>query len=63
MNHEPLGERLTRIEDEIALVDSALDARTRELWTALNTVMAALDELRNKVNAPVRTRARMTVAS
>ena len=49
MNHEPLGERLTRIEDEIALVDSALDARTRELWTALNTVMAALDELRDQV--------------
>ena len=48
MNHEPLGERLTRIEDEIALVDSALDARTRELWQALNTVMAALDELRDQ---------------
>ena len=52
----PLGERLTRIEDEIALVDSALDARTRELWQALNTVMAALDELRDQVNEPVRAR-------
>ena len=49
MTHETLGERLTRIEDEIALVDSALDARTRELWQALNTVMAALDELRDQV--------------
>ena len=49
MQDLPLGERLTRIEDEIALVDSALDARTRELWTALNTVMAALDELRDQV--------------
>ncbi len=49
MNDLPLGERLTRIEDELNLVDSSLDARTRELWTALNTVMAALDELRDQV--------------
>ncbi len=49
MQDLPLGERLDRIEDELALVDSSLDARTRELWTALNTVMAALDELRDQV--------------
>lgn len=48
MAFEPIGERLSRIEDELAGLDSALDARTRELWTALNTVMAALDELRDR---------------
>ncbi len=49
MNHEPLGERLTRIEDEIALVDSALDARTRELWTAFNSIVAMVEDLRDQV--------------
>ena len=49
MNDLPLGERLTRIEDELALVDSSLDARTRELWAALNTVMTALEDLRDQV--------------
>ncbi len=48
MNDLPLGERLTRIEDELTLVDSSLDARTRELWQALNTVMAALEDLRDR---------------
>ena len=54
MNDLSPYERLARIDDELALLASALDAKTRELWTALNTVMAALDELRNKVNAPTR---------
>ena len=49
MPHETIGDRLGRIDDELALLASALDARTRELWTALNTVMAALDELRDQV--------------
>ena len=49
MTHETIGDRLGRIADELALLASALDAKTRELWTALNTVMAALDELRDQV--------------
>ena len=56
MNHEPLGERLTRIEDEIALVDSALDATTLHLWKEIRRIDAELTELRDKVNAPARAR-------
>lgn len=49
MQDLPLGERLTRIEDELALVDSSLDARTRELWTALNSITAMIEELRDQL--------------
>lgn len=49
MNDLPLGERLTRIEDEIALVDSSLDAKTLELWTAFNSIVAMVEELRDQV--------------
>ena len=45
----PLGERLDRIEDELAGLDSALDARTRELWTALNSITAMIEELRDQL--------------
>ena len=58
MNHEPLGERLTRIEDELNLVDSTLDATTLHLWREIRRIDAELTELRNKVNEPVRARAR-----
>ena len=54
MQDLPLGERLTRIEDEIALVDSALDATTLHLWKEIRRIDAELTELRNKVNAPGR---------
>lgn len=49
MNHEPIGERLSRIEDELALVDSSLDARTLELWTAFNSITAMIEELRDQL--------------
>ena len=55
MNHEPLGERLTRVEDEIALVDSAFDATTNHLWREIRRIDAELTELRNKVNEPATT--------
>ena len=43
----PLGERLDRIEDELAGLDSALDARTRLLWQAVNEIRAQVAELRD----------------
>lgn len=49
MQDLPLGERLTRIEDELALVDSSLDARTLELWTAFNSIVAMIKELRDQL--------------
>ncbi len=58
MNHEPLGERLTRIEDELNLVDSSLDATTLTLWKEIRRIDAELTELRNKVNEAVRASAR-----
>lgn len=36
------------LADLIPSLSAMLDARTLELWTALNTVMAALDELRDQ---------------
>ena len=55
MNHEPLGERLTRIEDELNLVDSSLDATTLHLWKEIRRIDAELTELRNQTNAPATT--------
>jgi flagellar capping protein FliD len=55
MENLPLPERLTRIEDEIALLDSSLDAKTRELWQAFDMLRAQVDDLRNQVERP-RTR-------
>lgn len=48
MKHETLGERLSRIEDELAGLDSALDARTRLLWQAVNEIRALVVELRDQ---------------
>lgn len=45
----PIGERLDRIEDELAGLDSALDAKTRELWTAFNSIVAMVEELRDQL--------------
>lgn len=47
MNHEPIGERLTRIEDELALVDSSLDAQTRLLWQEVEKLRGELAEIRS----------------
>jgi len=52
MNHEPLPERLIRIEDEISLLDSSLDARTRKLWQAFDMLRAQVEALRNQVERP-----------
>lgn len=46
MNDLSLGERLTRIEDELALVDSSLDARTRTLWAEVQKLQAIIEELK-----------------
>ncbi len=58
MNDLSPYERLTRIEDELALVDSSLDARTRLIWQELDALKVQVAELRDKVNEPVRARAR-----
>ncbi len=55
MTHETLGERLGRIDDELALLDSTLDAKTLRLWKEIRRIDAELTELRNKVNEPATT--------
>lgn len=49
MNQTPIGERLQNIEDEIALVDSTIDAKTLKLWQAFDILKAQVDDLRNLV--------------
>ncbi len=58
MNDLSPYERLGRIDDELALLDSSCDAKTRLIWQEIRRIDAELTELRNKVNAPVRARAR-----
>lgn len=48
-------ERLARIDDELALLDSSCDAKTRLIWQEIRRIDAELTELRNKVNAPATT--------
>ena len=55
MNGLPIQERVQVIEDEIALMDSTLDATTNHLWQEIRRIDAELTELRNKVNAPAAT--------
>ncbi len=52
MQDLPLGERLTRIEDELALVDSSLDARTRLIWQELDGIKRMVAELRDRYAHP-----------
>jgi hypothetical protein len=46
MNRPPLPELLARIEDEVAGLDSRLDARTRTLWLAIEQLRAEIAEFR-----------------
>ena len=55
MNDLSPYERLARIDDELALLDSALDARTRLIWQELDALKVQVAELRNQVNAPATT--------
>ena len=49
MNDLSPYERLGRIDDELALLDSALDAKTLHLWQEIRRIDAELAELRNQV--------------
>lgn len=39
-------ERLDRIEDEVAGLESMIDARTRTLWQAIQKIQAELEQLK-----------------
>lgn len=49
MNPVTLPERLDRLEDELAGLDSALDARTRRLWQEVTAIRDLVDELRKRM--------------
>lgn len=52
MKTQPLPERLDRVEDEVAGLESMLDARTRRLWAEIEKLRAEVAELRKeKVDA------------
>ncbi|SFK54872.1 hypothetical protein SAMN04488082_1373 [Desulfomicrobium apsheronum] len=40
------SERLDNLEDEVRVLDSAIDARTRELWTEITKLRAIIEELK-----------------
>lgn len=42
----PFPERLERIEDEVRLQDSTLDARTRLLWAEITKLRAEVEQLK-----------------
>lgn len=59
MRTPDLSERVATLEDELQGLDSALDARTRNLWQAVTEIRAQVDELRNRMEpGQVRARAR-----
>lgn len=43
-------ERLDRVEDELAGLDSALDSRTRILWAEVSKLKAELAEMKERLN-------------
>lgn len=54
MTAPTLSERLDRIEDELAGLESMLDARTRTLWREVEKLQAGVKDLQERlqVQAP-----------
>lgn len=54
MTAPTLPERLDRIEDEVAALESMLDARTRTLWREVEKLQAGVKDLQERlqVQAP-----------
>ncbi len=46
MRTPDLHERVQVLEDEVKLQDSALDARTKTLWTEIMKLRAIIEELK-----------------
>ena len=46
MNTPTLPERLDRIEDEVAGLESMIDARTRTLWAEVQKLQGIIEELK-----------------
>ena len=46
MNKQTFPERLDAIEDEVAGLESMLDARTRTLWQAIQKIQAEVEAYR-----------------
>jgi len=45
----PFPERLDRVEDEVAALESMVDARTRTLWQAIQKIQAELAEVKEQL--------------
>ena len=54
MSAPTLPERLDRVEDEVAALESMLDARTRTLWREVEKLQAGVKDLQERlqVQAP-----------
>lgn len=42
-----ISERLQNLEDEVQVLDSAIDARTRKLWGEIQKLQTEIKELRD----------------
>ena len=43
-----ISERLQNLEDEVQVLDSAIDARTRKLWGEIQKLQTEIKELRER---------------
>ncbi len=51
MSASTFPERLDRVEDEVAGLESMIDARTRKLWQELEKLRAEVSELKKEKTA------------
>lgn len=50
MRAPTVPERLDRVEDEVAALESMIDARTRKLWQEIEKLRIEVAELKEKVS-------------
>jgi hypothetical protein len=49
MSIKTLPERLTVLEDEVAVMDSRVDSRTRRLWAEIEGLKIQIQDLRERL--------------
>jgi len=58
MKMPDLHERIQRLEDETAGIESMFDARTRKLWAEIVKLQAEVKELRERIDSRAITSAK-----
>ena len=53
MNRPDLQERVQTLEDEVAALESMLDARTRTLWREVEKLQAGVKDLQERLQVQV----------